>query len=266
MNQKTGMTQTLTQLSAARKPSAGPDGPAEEQRHRDRAHRDEVHELGEEEDREPDARVLGEEPADELLLGLDEVERRVVGLGDRGDHEDDERDDRRQPVPVAVEDRVERRAQPCWSTMPRVESVFGLHEHADDREPERGLVAEQLRRRAHRAEQRVLRARRPAREHHAVEADARHRQQPQDAEREVGELQVGLCARRSSTSAADRHDREREERGHDREVRREAEDRRSAGVGARLLLEEQLDAVGERLEQAERARRGRARCGSACRR
>ena len=60
-----------------------------------------VHELGEEEEREPDAGVLGVEPADELLLGLDEVERRVVRLGGRGDQEDHERHERRQPEPVA---------------------------------------------------------------------------------------------------------------------------------------------------------------------
>ena len=70
---------------------------AEEQRHRDRRHRDQVHELGEEEDAEADAGVLGVEPADELLLRLDEVERRVVRLRDRRDQEDDERDDRRRP-------------------------------------------------------------------------------------------------------------------------------------------------------------------------
>ena len=40
-------------------------------------------------------RVLGVEAADELLLGLDEVERRAVQLGGGGDEEDDERHERR---------------------------------------------------------------------------------------------------------------------------------------------------------------------------
>ena len=61
---------------------------AEEQRDDDAAHRDRVHELGEEEQGEPDAGVLGVEAADELLLGLDEVERRAVQLGRGGDQED----------------------------------------------------------------------------------------------------------------------------------------------------------------------------------
>ena len=101
----------------------GAAGPAEEQRHRDRAHRDHVHELGEEEDREADARVLGVEAADELLLGLDQVERRVVRLGDRGDHEDHERA-RWRAASTSRRSRSTRcRPSPAASTMPRVESV-----------------------------------------------------------------------------------------------------------------------------------------------
>ena len=65
----------------------------EEQRDDDGAHRDGVHELGQEEQREADAGVLGVEAADELLLGLDEVERRPVQLGGGRDQEDDERQD-----------------------------------------------------------------------------------------------------------------------------------------------------------------------------
>ena len=37
-------------------------------------------------------------------------------------------------------------------------------------------------------------------------------------------------------------------------------------VGEQVLLEEELDAVGEGLEDAPRARPGWGRCGSACRR
>ena len=50
-----------------------------------------VHELGQEEQGEADRAVLGVEAADQLLLGLDQVERRPVQLGGAGDHEDDER-------------------------------------------------------------------------------------------------------------------------------------------------------------------------------
>ena len=44
-----------------------PVGAAEEERHHDRRHGDGVHELGQEEQREADGRVLGVEPADQLV-------------------------------------------------------------------------------------------------------------------------------------------------------------------------------------------------------
>ena len=91
--------------------------PAEEQRDDDAAHRDRVHELGEEEQGEAERRVLGVEAADELLLGLDEVERRAVQLGRGGDHEDDERHDARWRRGSS------RRARPGRATMPDVDSV-----------------------------------------------------------------------------------------------------------------------------------------------
>ena len=79
-NQKIGMSHMLTRLVRRQEPEQRARRSAEEQRHRDRRHRDDVHELGEEEDRETDTGVLGVEAADELLFGLDEVERRMVHL------------------------------------------------------------------------------------------------------------------------------------------------------------------------------------------
>ena len=157
----------------------------EEQGDDDRRHRHDVHELGEVEEREPDRRVLGVEAADDLLLGLDEVERRPVELGRRGDEEDHERHDAggdEVPVDEAVldDDHAVRR-----------ERAADEHD-GRDREAERRLVGDHLRRRPHRADERVLRARRPAGEHHAVHRDRRHREHEQDADRRIGHLQVGL--------------------------------------------------------------------------
>ena len=64
---------------------------AEPQRRRDRGHGDHVQVLAEVEHRELDARVLGVEPGDELGLGLGQVERRAVRLGEAGDQVDHER-------------------------------------------------------------------------------------------------------------------------------------------------------------------------------
>ena len=137
----------------------------------------------------------------------------------------------------------------CCVTIACVESVPRLDQHAEHGEAERGFVREQLRGRAHRAEQRVLRARRPTREHHAVHADARHREDEQRAHREVGDLQVRAVPE-DRDRAADRHDAEQQERGQDRQVRREPEHGAVGRRGDRLLLEEELDAVGQGLQHA----------------
>ena len=150
----------------------GTGGAAEEQRGDDGAEGDRGHELGDVEEGEADRAVLGVEAGDQLLLGLGEVERRPVHLRGRGDEEDHERhhagDDE---VPVRAGSRGPGSA--CTS-----DHVVGRqrprHEHdGDDGEAEGGLVADHLGRRPHRAEQRVLRARRPAGEHHAVHGDRR---------------------------------------------------------------------------------------------
>ena len=52
--------------------------------------------------------------------------------------------------------------------------------------------------------------------------------------------------------AADRDDREREERGDQRQVRRQLEHQPVGAVGDQVLLEEELDAVGQGLQHAER--------------
>ena len=154
-----------------------------------------------------------------------------------------ERDDRRQPVPVAVEDRSEAVPALLVDDAARRERVR-LHQHADDREPERGLVAEQLRRRAHRAEQRVLRTRRPTGEQHAVEAEpdiASSHRMPNGRSASWRKVWCPAIVTRPPMGTI----AEREERGEHRQVRREPEDRPVGGGGRRLFLEEQLDAVGQ---------------------
>ena len=79
----------------------------------------------------------------------------------RGDQEDDEADELRDEVPharLALDDADER------------QRARG-HDHADEREALRHLVGDELRGGAHRAQERVLRAARPAAEHEAVEGD-----------------------------------------------------------------------------------------------
>ena len=63
--------------------------------------------------------VLGVEAADQLLLGLDEVERRAVELGGGGDEEDDERHARRWPRGSSSQHAS------CAATMPLVRERAG---------------------------------------------------------------------------------------------------------------------------------------------
>ena len=102
-------------------------------------------------------RVLGVEAADQLLLGLDEVERRAVELGGARDDEDHERHHAGDEQ-VPPRDQADP-ASPAWlSTMSWVDSEPGQQHDRDHRQAERGLVGDHLRRCPDRAEQRVLRA------------------------------------------------------------------------------------------------------------
>ena len=94
---------------------------AEEERDDDGGHRHRVHELGEEEQGEADRRVLGVEAADQLLLGLDEVERRPVHLGRARDEEDGEGHEAGDDQVPAREDP--QKPSPAWvMTMSCVDS------------------------------------------------------------------------------------------------------------------------------------------------
>ncbi len=66
-----------------------------------RAHGDHVGVLGDEEQRELHRAVLGVIPGDQLRLGLRQVERHPVGLGESGDQEDEERKEQGQDEPEA---------------------------------------------------------------------------------------------------------------------------------------------------------------------
>ena len=83
----------------------------------------------------------------------------------------------------------------------------GDQHHRDHGHAQGGLVGDHLGRGPHRAEQRVLRARRPAGQHDPVDADGGHGQQEQDAHGRVGQLQLEGVAG-DGHLAADGHDGE----------------------------------------------------------
>ena len=70
----------------------------------------------------------------------------------------------------------------------------GHQDHADQRQRDRDLVADQLRRRAKAGEQRILAVRGVAREDDPVHADRRHRDDVEQADVDVGDIQRHLPA------------------------------------------------------------------------
>ena len=114
--------------------------------------------------------------------------------------------------------------------------------HRDDHEAHRDLVADHLRRRTQRAEERVFRVARPARHHDPIDAERADREQIEHAHVDVGDRP--MIVHRDHRPGEHRQ-REGEHRRHQEQetVRSRRDDR---------LLHQHLDRVGERLQQPER--------------
>ena len=95
------------------------------------------------------------------------------------------------------------------------------HDHPEQRQPHRDLVGDQLRRAAHRPEQAVFRARRPAAEQHPVEGDRADREEVEDADRDVDPVEADPVLH-----VPPGHDRQGEDAGEDRQQRSQDEQRR----------------------------------------
>ena len=244
--------QTVGQIQSGPN-SSGPRRATEEEGDDDRRHRHDVHELGDVEEREPDRRVLGVVATDDLLLGLDEVERRPVELGRRCDEEDHERHDARARRGSSSTNR-------SWTmTMPCVESVWLTSTTVATARPSAASYDTICADARTEPISGYFEPGRPTGEHHAVHRDRRHREHQEDADRRIGDLQVGVVPEDVDDpvvavleDTAERHDAERDERGDHREQRREAEHEQVGALGQQVLLEEELDAVGQRLQHAPR--------------
>ena len=127
--------------------------------------------------------------------------------------------------------------------------------NADQREAKREFVADHLRGSAEAAEQGELVVRRPARERDAVDADRRDAEDDKQADVEVGDIEHldadpvhrDRCIPPKGTTAMEI------KRAGQRDDRRDDKQRALGGDRHEVFLEEELDAVGQRLQQAERA-------------
>ena len=172
---------------------------------------------------------------DNLRFGLGKVERGAVDLGDAGNQQDDEREQarRREDPPAELELPVEDSHQ-AQAARPE--------DDGNCREDLGHLVRDKLSDRPHGPQQRVFVAARPPRQEDAQRADPRHRDQVNHARRQVDRGHV---------------DGERDY-GDDQKRRDDHQHRRgqvNQAVGIprdQVFLGDQLDRVGDRLEQAQR--------------
>ena len=137
----------------------------------------------------------------------------------------------------------------CALTIAVVDSDPGVEEDRDEGQAHRDLVADHLRGGAERAEDGVRPARRPAGQHDAVDADRAHREHEQHRHRQVRDLQRGPVVE-DRHHRAPRDDREGDERYRGRDDRRDEEHHLVHRGGDDVLLERQLERVGDRLQQA----------------
>ena len=121
-------------------------------------------------------------------------------------------------------------------------------DHAEHAERERDLVGDELRAGAHRAEERELRVGRPAAEDEAVDAERADREDQEQRDREVGHVAVDLVAG-DLPARPPRDHRERAERRERGQERREDVEHVDRGGGEEALLADQLDEVGDRLQE-----------------
>ncbi len=217
---------------------------AQEHGHAQDGHEPHAGVFGQEEDREAHARVLDHVAGHDFRLAFHHVERVAVGLGHAGDQVDDEDRQQRQPVPRQEgQAGVRHRALPL--AQHDLREVHAARDHDDHQEAEahRDLVAHHLGRRTQRTQEGVLRVRGPAGDDHAVHLDRGDRHDQQQAGVHVGQRHVG--------AEGDRHPGR--ERGHDGHHRAQHEQALAGRRGLDDFLGEQLQAVGQRLQQAERA-------------
>src|SRR5215510_1858426 len=251
---------------------ARPIPSAQEQRRRQHRNGHHIDVLGHEKEREFERAVLGMEPGDQFSLGLGQIEGHAVGLGDGADKVNGKGDDARQehrplkdvpfkPIPALL----------LLDYFGQIERAR-LDQNGDDRQRKRQLVTDHLRRRAQSAEQAVFRIRRPAADHDAVYAKTGHREDVEQPDVHVRDVQTDRAQidvpvhpeseaqimKGLTDGAAERQRDIRPERIDDQNHhRRDQHDDRRQDVEPFIdrqrddvFFEDEFDQVGERLQQS----------------
>ena len=133
---------------------------------------------------------------------------------------------------------------------PALPGLVHPEKNREHRERHRELVGDQLRRGAHAPKERVLRVGGPSGKDQGVDAERGHREHRKDPDVDVGEHDRDHATGLVEIGAKRHHGHGREGRYH-RDEGREDKVELMDVVRERLLLEEELAAVGGQLEEAE---------------
>src|SRR5205085_2863453 len=188
---------------------------------------------------------------DQLRFRFGQIERHAVRLRDCRDEVCDETYDLRHAREVPD---VPAKSEPSALLLDnRVEVERARYEDdADEREPQRQLVRDHLRRRAQAAHQTVLRVGRPARERDAVDADGRDAEDVEERDVEARDDEVELAYEGQRHLGAERVDDDWHQRRSDGDDGREEVYEARRSVRRYLLFEDELQEVCEGLEQSAR--------------
>src|ERR1700722_13957427 len=242
---------TMQQVRERAEPSTQPQGD------RDGGNRDHRGIFGQEKQRPAEAAVFRVEAGGQFGLGFGQIERGAVGLRN---HSDGENEKRNQAQRKKLEDepdallllslhdtnhaeraRVTRARYTCTVKSKPVQT--GHEDRRDDRQAHGHFQENQLHARAQSTNQRIVLIRSPARHHDAEHAQRRNSQHEEDADIHVGDGMRG---------AERNHHEDRERRQHHDE-RRDPE-HEAVGFGRHdVFFEQQLDGVGNGLQEPVRA-------------
>ena len=173
---------------------------AEKQSRQQEAGRDHVRVFAKKEQPELESAVFGVVAADQLLLGLGQVERQPIALRQHADQKDQKSQRLIEDVPATFDLLLDR---------PLQVQRAGEQDHAEHRQPQWDLVADELSARAEGAQHAVFIVRRPAAENDPIDRQAGDRECEENADvqaRGDDELVLTRIGRRRS----ERHHRERQ--------------------------------------------------------
>ena len=146
---------------------------------------------------------------------------------------------------------------PCEWTIETSESEPLIMHHAEQRQPHRDLVGDQLRGRAHRPQEAVFGARGPAAEQQPVEGDRADGEEVEDPDRDVDPVEADPVL-----DVAPGDDRQRQHAGEDRQQRAEDEQGRDRVLGPEGLLGDRACRRRRAAAGGRRGRRGWGRSGA----